>query len=88
MDKQTHLERTAGRLAPAVTRRLEILRNRLARLQNGLDQLGPQRVLERGYAIVQNEQGQALVEPAQTHVGEKLTVRLARGRIAARTESF
>ena len=87
MDKQTHWQRAAARLAPAVTRRLETLRHRLARLQTGLDQLGPQRVLERGYAIVQNEQGQALLAPGDTAAGEKLNVRLARGRIVVKTVS-
>jgi exodeoxyribonuclease VII large subunit len=82
-EHQTRLDRITQRLAPALTRRLETLRHRLARLQTGLDQLGPQRVLERGYAIVQNEQGQALVDPTQTTTGEQLHIRLARGRLKA-----
>jgi exodeoxyribonuclease VII large subunit len=84
-EQQTRFARAAERMAPALVRRMDALRQRLARLQTGLNQLGPQRVLERGYAIVQNEQGHALLDPAQTQPGDPLQVRLARGRIRVRT---
>ena len=35
--------------------------------------------------IVQNEQGEALVDPTQTTAGDQLNIRLARGRLKAIT---
>jgi exodeoxyribonuclease VII large subunit len=81
-------DRASTRLAPALRRRLEALRYRRDRLHAALIQLSPQNVLERGYAIVQKETGEALRDPAQTRPGEFLRVRLAHGRIAVRTENI
>ncbi len=46
-----------------------------------LRQLSPLAVLNRGYAIVQNPQGQALRSASETGPGEDLSVRLSRGRL-------
>ena len=49
-----------------------------------LTQLSPLRILERGYAIVSNESGRIVKEPAEAPEGSKIGVRLARGQIGAR----
>ncbi len=46
-----------------------------------LRQLSPLAVLSRGYAIVQNPQGQVLRSVSETGPGEDLSVRLSRGRL-------
>jgi len=46
-----------------------------------LRQLSPLAVLSRGYAIVQNPQGQALHSASETGPGEDLSVRLSRGKL-------
>jgi exodeoxyribonuclease VII large subunit len=56
-------------------------RSRLESLDLHLRQLSPLAVLGRGYAIVQNAQGQALRSSSETGPGEDLAVRLGRGRL-------
>jgi exodeoxyribonuclease VII large subunit len=54
-------------------------REALGALAAQLELLNPQRTLERGYAIVRDAKGRILRDPAQIHVRETLTVRLADG---------
>jgi exodeoxyribonuclease VII large subunit len=49
-----------------------------------LTQLSPLKILERGYAIVTNESRQIVKEPAEAPVGSDVSIRLAKGAIAAR----
>jgi exodeoxyribonuclease VII large subunit len=48
-----------------------------------LRQLSPLAVLARGYAIVQNAQGQALRSSSETGPGEDLSIRLSSGKLSA-----
>ena len=54
-------------------------RHALASLSAQLELLNPQRTLERGYAIVTDENGTVLRSPAQLHAGDTLAIRLAEG---------
>jgi exodeoxyribonuclease VII large subunit len=54
------------------TQRLDVLADRLA-------QLDPQRVLSRGYALIETDSAQVVVAPSQLRVGQRLRVSLARG---------
>jgi exodeoxyribonuclease VII large subunit len=72
---------------------IHLVRARLARAHSSLHpviahltQLSPLKILERGYAIVENEEGKVVKEPAQAPSGSAIQVRLARGRIQARVE--
>jgi len=67
------------------------IRLRLTRAQGRLDplnahlvQLSPLKILDRGYAIVTNESGQIVKQPADAPAGSEISVRLANGGIAAR----
>jgi exodeoxyribonuclease VII large subunit len=55
-------------------------RARLARAEDRLALLDPQRVLERGYAVIQSAQGQVVTAPSQLRVNERLTISLAEGQ--------
>jgi len=58
------------------------LANELARITNfetSLSAVHPQRVLERGYSMVQNELGEVLTETKQLAVGQKITMNFADG---------
>ncbi len=59
---------------------LAAARSGLAVLQARLTQLDPQHVLERGYAIVEDEAGKVLMAPGQLSPGAILKLRLARGQ--------
>jgi len=68
--------------------RLGAARRRLEPLAGQLAQLSPLAVLERGYAIVQNETGRVVKEASEAPPGSMLHARLARGRLRAQvTES-
>lgn len=54
----------------------------LDRLAAVLASLGPQAVLDRGYAVVQRMDGTVVRRPAQVEVKEELSVRLASGDIS------
>ena len=51
----------------------------LERLSGALQMLNPQRVLERGFAIVSDAQGRVVRDGARLTAGDPLAVRLARG---------
>lgn len=53
----------------------------IARLSSRVAALSPQATLERGYAVVQRQDGSAVRDPLEVTVGERLTARVARGRI-------
>jgi exodeoxyribonuclease VII large subunit len=71
-------------LAPIVAVQLSARRVALERGSAGLTALGPQATLDRGYAIVRRRaDGVVVRESAQAPAGERLSVRVARGEIAA-----
>ncbi|HET6645961.1 MAG TPA: exodeoxyribonuclease VII large subunit, partial [Pyrinomonadaceae bacterium] len=68
--------------------RLEESRTRLGLAAASLDALSPLAVLQRGYAIAQDESGNLLRDAQSTSVGDSVRVRLARGRINTRVETI
>ena len=48
--------------------------------------MGPQSVLDRGYAVVQKGDGAVVRDPKQVIKGEGLDVRVAAGRIKVKVE--
>jgi len=70
------------RILRAMRDRLWHSRRRFESLDERLRQLSPLAVLARGYAIVQNPQGEALRSSSETGPGEDLSVRLSRGRLS------
>ena len=75
-----------SRVAAAGRRILEERRGALGTLAARLDSLSPLRVLDRGYAVVINSRdGRLVTEAATAEVGDELDIRLARGKLRART---
>lgn len=68
------------RLVSHTRTRLTESRSELRHLAGLLNSLGPQAVLDRGYAVVSKGDGAIVRDPGQTVVGEKLDVRVAVGR--------
>jgi exodeoxyribonuclease VII large subunit len=58
-------------------------RQALHSLAAQLELLNPQRTLERGYAIVQDEVGQVVRDASTLYPGQNLQIRLARGKVGA-----
>jgi exodeoxyribonuclease VII large subunit len=82
----------------AIAGRLDIFEQRriaaIAKLKNGkdeslnlimakLDAMSPLAVLTRGYSITQTEDGKVLRDPAKVKPGDKLCIRLERGKLDA-----
>ncbi len=91
LDLRLRFAATRRRLEAANRSAAETMRARLAGaharyepLAAGLHQLSPLRVLDRGYAIVQDERGRILKDAAEAPPPSAIGVRLARGRLRAR----
>ncbi len=64
------------------TRLLSQAHERHARAAQALEHLNPQRVIERGYAVLQDEQGAVIKSAAQTHTGQHISAILGDGELA------
>ena len=80
----TLLQRRRQTLRDTLLRQLQQRRQRTAGARHALILLSPQQVLERGYSIVEHADadGGILRDAHDTRIGEALSVRLGRGRIA------
>jgi exodeoxyribonuclease VII large subunit len=70
----------------AMESRLETARRRLAVMAASLDALSPLAVLQRGFALAQDEQGRLLRDAAQVLAGDLVQLRLAKGQLLCRVE--
>ena len=68
-----------------VEAQLHRARDHTAHLRAQVRTLSPQSTLDRGYAIVQQEDGTVVMDPATLDVGELLRVRVAQGDFGVRT---
>ena len=78
------LEAAERDAAERVRMRMVLVRGRLDSLSAQLAHLSPLRILERGYAIVQDESGRVIKDASAAPVKSSLDVRLARGRLRAK----
>ena len=70
-------------LGEAVARRLGLAQRRLEPLAGRLEALSPMKVLERGYSIVQTEDGRVVKRANDAPEGASIRVRLQEGRLTA-----
>lgn len=82
-DRLNHLQL---RMCKAMQSSFVLWSRRLTSTAAQLDSLNPDRILSRGYARVQNQQGNLVSEVAQISVGEKLHLLFANGEAAVRVE--
>jgi exodeoxyribonuclease VII large subunit len=85
LDRQSERLVIAERMAPAVGRIAETAALQLARLGQLLQSLSPDRVLERGYAVVEDRTGH-LLTAAEISPGMGLNLRFHDSTVAARAE--
>ncbi|GAA1109101.1 exodeoxyribonuclease VII large subunit [Arthrobacter flavus] len=79
------VERLRGRARLAVTSAVSRDTDRVHHLRSQIRSLSPQNTLDRGYAVVQLEDGSIARDAAKTPPGSLLKIRLARGELAAAT---
>ena len=77
--KGYQLENHQERLVAAMHNTLTGWRQKTVSLSTQLELLNPQRILDRGYAIMQDEYGQIVRSPADIPVRKPISVRLAGG---------
>jgi exodeoxyribonuclease VII large subunit len=81
------LDDLSFRLVSHTRARLTESRSELKHLTGLLASLGPQAVLDRGYAVVHKVDGSVVRSPEVVTKGEELDVRVAKGRIKVKVES-
>jgi exodeoxyribonuclease VII large subunit len=84
LDQNRRLESLEQRLVRAVNQRVRGARERLGPLARTLHAVSPLATLERGYAIVTNDQGEILRDARDAVPGTVLEARLASGRVRAK----
>jgi exodeoxyribonuclease VII large subunit len=72
----------------AIEKELEEAKNRLGLAAASLDALSPLAVLQRGFSIAQKADGSLLRDTESVSVGDKIKVRLAKGRINANVDGI
>ncbi|MGC3872813.1 exodeoxyribonuclease VII large subunit [Halomonas sp. GXIMD04776] len=80
-ESRQRLEQASRRLHLTMPRRLQTERNRLNALMRELNAVSPLAVLGRGYAILENGQGAIIKRAEDTQPGERLSARLAEGKL-------
>ena len=80
------LEANERNLALAASARLLAGRSLLERLSAALKALSPLAILNRGYALVFNAQGQLVKDAGRLSPGDEIAARVARGRLRARVQ--
>ncbi len=73
------LVQLAARLASATARRIDYFDAQVGRFKASLVSLNPTAVLERGYSLTRNAQGEVVSDAARVAEGERLTTTLAKG---------
>jgi exodeoxyribonuclease VII large subunit len=69
----------AARLASATARRIDYFDAQIERFMASLASLNPSAVLERGYSLTRNAQGEVVRDAARVAEGERVTTTLSRG---------
>ena len=80
-DRKIYLDFIQQKLASAARQTLEGDSRRFAQLTAKLDAMSPLKVLGRGYAMAQSEDGTVLRTSRQVSVGDKVQVRLGEGTL-------
>ena len=86
--KQKDLTLLQNRLSASQERLLAQRNQRFVGCVAKLDAMSPLKVLSRGYALAQGEDGRVLRSVSQTELGQKITVRFSDGSVSATVTSI
>ena len=84
--RRNNLQHLSQRLMAAEDRIISRKRMQFSACTAKLDALSPLKVLSRGYAITQKEDGTVLRSVSNTKAGDRIAITLADGRIVAFVE--
>jgi exodeoxyribonuclease VII large subunit len=77
--QQQRIVQMQQRLQLALQQQMQRRNDKLSALSNALQHLNPSAVLQRGYALVQNQSGQVIVSSQQLNTGDHLILQLGEG---------
>jgi len=80
-DRRIQIDRSAERLISSMQRHVQNKRERYARLAASLDAMSPLKVLGRGYAIAQRDDGVIIKTAADVQPGDRIKVKLQKDEI-------
>lgn len=83
-DARVRLSLACAKRDAAIEARFEVARSRLGVMAASLAALSPLGVLQRGYAIAQDERGRLVRHAQEVTVGERLRLQLAEGTLCCR----
>jgi len=86
--RQAGLEQLGGRLRRAAGHGLDTRQSAFQRLADHLQHLNPQTVLERGFSMTQDEQGNIVRDSRTLSSGETLRIRFAKGMAHAQVKDL
>ena len=86
--KRMALDYTRTSLSAAAEARIGACRRSYVELAAKLDALSPLKVLGRGYAIAETEDGKAVRSADEVRVGDRIDIRLTGGRLGCRVEEI
>ena len=81
------VEKRSGELGVRAERLLRATRERIERLRLQLEERGPLKVLERGYAIATDAAGNVLRSSKQIAIGDAVSIQLHQGRVSTEVRS-
>jgi exodeoxyribonuclease VII, large subunit len=81
------VERCGSELSMGAERFLRARRERIERLRLQLQERGPLKVLERGYAIATDAAGNVLRSSEQVAIGDAVRIQLHQGKLASKVET-
>ncbi|MDX1914941.1 MAG: exodeoxyribonuclease VII large subunit [Methylophilus sp.] len=82
------VQQLAHRLNLSMERQIASYQQHLLHLSAGLEQLNPHNVLARGYAMVEDEQGQLVTSTDQLKIGSLVNISLSAGHVNASIKSL
>lgn len=82
-DKAADLELWLSKIRQQLSNSIDLEDLKLGHLRSQLRSLSPQSTLDRGYSVIRDEKGHVLADTAQIKVGQKLSIRLAKGELEA-----
>jgi len=85
--RRLRLESRSAELGVRAERWLQKKRERLDRLGLQLQERGPLKVLERGYAIATDAAGNVLRDSNQVEIGDSISIQLHRGRLSSEVKN-
>ena len=83
LDRKNSLQKNHQSLKTLIQAFINKFQSRLVTFEKVIKSIDPQNVLDRGYSLITNEEGNVIKDTAQINEGEKITAKLAKGSFGA-----